>query len=634
MPWNEEKRKCIDTVRHAEYYGLLRTFDDLYERSHNGEVFDDLMGLILSEDNICLAYRNIKTNTGSNTPGTDGLTIEDIGSMPKREVVEFVRYIVRGSAHGYRPKPVRRKDIPKPYDPTKTRPLGIPCIWDRIVQQCIKQVMEPICEAKFSENSYGFRPARSAQNAIHRCELLLQSVKLHYVVEFDIKGFFDNVNHPKLIKQIWALGIRDKELIWIIKRILKAQIKMPDGSMITPDKGTPQGGIISPLLANIVLNELDHWVESQWQAHPVREKYSTRINSTGSVDYGNGYKAMKKTNLKEMYIVRYADDFRIFCRTRQDAERTKIAVTKWIEERLRLEVSPTKTRIVNTRKRYSDFLGIKMRVHMKAHKYVIESHMSDKAIAKVKENLIQQIHFMGHPRHNRERDEIERYNSIVMGVHNYYQMATHISEDCRIFQNITRLRIQNRMNGERGSRISREGRPLTKSEEQKYGNSKQIRYAKASGEPIYPIGYIQHKFPVPIRYGRTIYSAKGREIIHDELEINTVLMGKLRESCNPNMSIEACDNIISRFSAQWGKCAVTGRTFRTVDDIYCHHRRRLKRAKMDKYSNLTLVLPKVHQLIVAVGPAEIQVLKCELKLTPKMLIKLNELRELLKLEAI
>lgn len=162
---------------------------------------------------------------------------------------------------------MRRKEIPKPNG--KTRPLGIPCMWDRLIQQCIKQVLEPICEAKFSENSYGFRPNRSVENAIKATYNRLQISQLHYVIEFDIKGFFDDVNHSKLIKQIWAMGIRDKHLIFILKRILKAPIKMTDGTITYPEKGTPQGGIISPLLANIVLNELDHWVESQWQENPV-----------------------------------------------------------------------------------------------------------------------------------------------------------------------------------------------------------------------------------------------------------------------------------------------------------------------------------------------------------------------------
>lgn len=136
-----------------------------------------------------------------------------------------------------------------------------------------KQVMEPICEAKFSDSSYGFRPNRSVENAIAETHKHLQLSHLHYVVEVDIKGFFDNVNHSKLIRQIWAMGIRDKHLIYLIKQILKAPIRHPDGGTVYPDKGIPQGGIISPLLANIVLNELDKWIESQWLEFPVQRKY-------------------------------------------------------------------------------------------------------------------------------------------------------------------------------------------------------------------------------------------------------------------------------------------------------------------------------------------------------------------------
>ena len=251
MPKDKQRKQySIDTLRHAEYYGMQGVFDDLYARSRKGEVFTNISDIILSRNNILLAYRNLKINSGSNTPGTDGLTINDIGKLSSETVVNKVQYIVQNNQRGYHPRPVRRKEIPKPNG--STRPLGIPCIWDRLIQQCIKQVMEPICEAKFSDNSYGFRPNRSVENAIDRTYRLLQISHLHYVIEFDIKGFFDNVNHSKLIRQIWTMGIQDKHLIYIIKKILKAPIRMPDGSVVLPRKGTPQGGIISPLLANIV----------------------------------------------------------------------------------------------------------------------------------------------------------------------------------------------------------------------------------------------------------------------------------------------------------------------------------------------------------------------------------------------
>ena len=416
MP-KKSKTLCVDDLRHAEYYGMQGTFDELYQKSQNGEVFENLMDLILSRDNILLAYRNIKANKGSYTAGTDKKNITDIGSQTPDDVVKRVRFIVTGSEHGYRPKPVRRKDIPKPNG--KTRPLGIPCIWDRLIQQCIKQIMEPICEAKFCNNSYGFRPNRSVEHAINRTYTMLQMMNLHYVIEFDIKGFFDNVNHSKLIRQIWSLGIHDKTLIFIIKRILTAPIKMPDNTTVLPNKGTPQGGIISPLLANIVLNELDWWIASQWEENPIaisrgRERI---IGKTKVFDKSHGYRIMKNTEMKEMHIIRYADDFRIFCRTKEDAVRTKEAVTAWIEERLKLEVSPEKTRIVNTRKRWSEFLGFKIRVRLKHHKYVVQSAICDKKVEIERAKLVEQAKNIAKPREKKScLSEIQLYNSMVLGM--------------------------------------------------------------------------------------------------------------------------------------------------------------------------------------------------------------------------
>ena len=420
-----------DNLRHAEYYGMQEKFDELYAKSRDGYEFTNLMDDILSEENILLAYRNLKTNKGSETPGTDKVTIAEIGKLPPNEVVEKVRFILTGSQHGYRPKPVRRKDIPRPDG--KLRPLGIPCMWDRLIQQCVKQIMEPICEAKFSNNSYGFRPNRSVENAISSCYKHMQIEHLKYVIEFDIEKFFDNVDHSKLIHQIWAMGIHDKHLIYIIKQMLKAEIRMPDGTSVHPTKGTPQGGIISPILANIVLNELDRWVESQWQDHPLVLKYSHDRTSEGKgLDRGSGYRSARGTKLKTMLIVRYADDFRIFCRNRDEANRILIAVTRWLKERLRLNVSAEKTRVVNLEKEYSEFLGFKMRLRRKRNGWTVESHMSDKAIKNAKTELKEQIKRIIRPANNSEElKEIRLYNSMVMGIQNYYSIATDINLDAQ-----------------------------------------------------------------------------------------------------------------------------------------------------------------------------------------------------------
>ena len=623
MPKTKQE-PSVDSLRHAEYYGMQQTYDDLYAKSKNGELFSKLMDIVLSRENILLAYRNIKANSGSNTPGTDQLTIENIGCLSTEEIVDRVRRIVNGK-RGYWPKPVRRKDIPKPNG--STRPLGIPCIWDRLIQQCIKQVMEPICEAKFSNNSYGFRPGRSVEHAIGRAYQLMQLSHLHYVIEFDIKGFFDNVCHTKLIRQIWAMGIHDKHLIYVVKQILKAPIRMPDGSKEYPQKGTPQGGIISPLLANIVLNELDHWIESQWQEHPVVRKYAILINKNGGENKGAGYHAMKKTGLKEMFIVRYADDFRIFCRTKNAADRTKAAVTQWLMKRLRLEVSEEKTRIINVKRRYSEFLRFKIKVHQKAGKQVVTSHICDKRLQAEREKLIGQVKQIVRPRHGKtELDEIRIYNSMVMGIQEYYKIATAVNLDCRTLNRAIMTVLTSRLKTQTGSRLVKTGRKLTKVEKERYGKSAMIRYVAGSDEPIYPIGYIQHKHAKGYPLGKCYYSPTGRHTVHENLRINVPLMLKLMRQPSFGHNAEYMDNRISLFSAQWGKCAVTGQDFRTMEEIHCHHKIPKEAGGGDEYGKLVLVLEPVHRLVHAKEATVIARYSRLLNLDSKQLGILNKLR--------
>ena len=374
------KRKQL---RYNEYYDMQQIFDDLYNKSKNktNYKFYKLMDIIIKPENIELAYRNIKRNTGSKTKGTDSITIKDLEKLTIDEIVNEVQKRL----YNYSPSKVRRVLIPKPYS-DKQRPLGIPCMWDRLIQQCIKQVLEPICEAKFYNHSYGFRPNRSCQDALARCSHLMQLTNLHYVVDIDIKGFFDNVNHEKLMKQMWSLGIQDKQLLCVIGKMLKAPIDKEG----VPTKGTPQGGILSPLLSNIVLNELDWWIANQWEYMKTDKNYSRIRDNKGTlrIDNSHKYRALKTTKLKEIYIVRYADDFKIFCRNYEMASKVFIATQNWLKERLGLDISPEKSKIVNLKTGYSEFLGIKLKVTPKRNKYVLKSHMSDsrkeKAIKTIK----------------------------------------------------------------------------------------------------------------------------------------------------------------------------------------------------------------------------------------------------------
>ena len=226
-----------DSVRNAMYYGLNPCFDELYRKSKEGCNFVHLIDLIGSKENVMLAYRNIKSNKGSNTPGVDGLTIKDLRMMSVQEIVKLVQDKLRW----YEPKPIRRVEIPKSSDPTKTRPIGIACIVDRLVQQCIRQILEPIAEAKFYKDSFGFRGNKSCKDALAVAEHMMNISGLHFVVDVDIKGYFDNIDHGCLMRQLWKMGIHDRKLLAIINAMLKAPIMLNDHTKIYPERGTPQG---------------------------------------------------------------------------------------------------------------------------------------------------------------------------------------------------------------------------------------------------------------------------------------------------------------------------------------------------------------------------------------------------------
>lgn len=557
-------------LRNLEYYGIQSIFDKLYEQSKNNVVFDSLMNIIGSEENIKLAYRNSKRNHGSNTSGTDNINISDIEKM---SADDYVRVIQRKLAW-YKPKSVKRVEIPKPNG--KTRPLGIPTIVDRLVQQCILQVLEPICEAKFHERSNGFRPNRSAENTLAQCYKMIQIQNLHFVVDIDIKGFFDNVNHSKLIRQMWTLGIRDKKLLCIIKEMLKSPIEMPNGEIVYPKKGTPQGGILSPLLSNIVLNELDWWVSSQWENMPTHTEY--QIVSGNRTNRGNIYRVLKQSRLKEMFIVRYADDFKIFCRKKSDADKIFIAVQLWLKDRLKLEISEEKSKVVNLKKQYSEFLGFKLKAVKKGDKYVVKSHMSDKAVKSATQKLKERIIDLQRPKNLLdEKRMLNLYNSTVWGIHNYYKYATHISFDCGVkIHNTMRIVIENRL----GKRLQKQGSTNNRYILEHYGGSKCMRYLNKF--PLCPISYIQTKAPLYKKKEICKYTKAGREKIHENLKFDITVLLKLMQEKNVNKSIEFMDNRLSLWAAQYGKCAITKKLL-SIDEIHCHHIIPLKNGGDDKY---------------------------------------------------
>jgi group II intron reverse transcriptase/maturase len=331
--------------------GILDMQRKLYVWSRNNpeKVFSDLFNLVCDRRTLMLAWKQLSKNQGSRTPGVDGLTCRKIEDRPGgiANFLEDVREELRKGT--YQPQPVRERLIPKPGKPGKFRPLGIPTIKDRLVQMALKIILEPIFEADFYPTSYGFRRGRSTLDALAMIQRHLMPTRvgdspIEYVIEGDIKGCFDSIDHHKLMQRI-ERRVRDRKVLRLILSFLKAGI-LSEGEIRHPVTGTPQGGVLSPLLANIFLTAIDErykrWTPSPYE-NPLRAA-ERRIRS-------------RKAGIPSLFIVRYADDFVILVTgTEKDAVCEKNALSEFLEEELGLSLSVEKTLVTKAECGF-DFLG-------------------------------------------------------------------------------------------------------------------------------------------------------------------------------------------------------------------------------------------------------------------------------------
>lgn len=597
----------MQALRFWDYYDMTDTFTDLHQRAKNKETFHYLYDTITSRNNILLAYRTIKSNKGSKTPGTDGKTILDIEKRSENELIEEIQRQLKN----YRPKKVRRKLIEK--DNGKMRPLGIPCILDRIIHQCFKQVLEPIAEAHFYNHSYGFRPLRSTHHAMARVQFLVNRSQLHYVVDIDIMGFFDNINHTLLIKQLWNIGIQDRKVLACISKMLKAEI---DGEGV-PRKGSPQGGLLSPLLSNIVLNELDQWVANQWELFPLHKIFKTREGEL---------LAKKRTSLKEGYLVRYADDFKILCRDWKTAEKWFHAVKLFIKQRLKLDVSPEKSKIINLRKNESVFLGFTIRANRKGKKRVAHTFVRTEKIQKIKAEAKKRVEIL---RSSPTAQNALRFNSFVLGLHNYFNRATHVNlAFSRLAYDIGAM-MYNRLKP-----IGKYAHPANPPPTYKKLYSLGFKTFEIAGIHLFPLANVKTRNVINFTQSLTPFTNEGRAQIIKNLQKNIQQeIVLLMESRIPTRSVEYMDNRISRYSMKKGNCEITG-LFLQAQDVHCHHYIPMQFGGTDKFHNLRILHKDVHKLIHIKDKIKIDILKKSLGLTEPMLMKINKYREVCELEQI
>lgn len=330
---------------------------------------EGLLEQILARDNLNRAYKQVKRNKGAG--GIDGMQVDELLPFLRENQKELLQSLRDGK---YRPKPVRRVEIPK--ENGKTRKLGIATVVDRFIQQAICQVLTPIFERQFSDNSYGFRPRRSAHDALKRCQTnITEGYK--YVVDMDLEKYFDTVNQSKLI-QILSETIKDGRVISLIHRFLRAGV-MVGGLFEDSPEGVPQGGPLSPLLGNIKLNECDHELERRGH-----------------------------------HFVRYADDLMIFCKSSKAAERTLDHILPYIEGKLFLKVNREKTQAAYVSK--VKYLGYSFYIYKGEGRLRVHP----KSIRKLKDKIRE---VTGRSNGMGVEARKTRLNQIIRGWVNYFKLA-------------------------------------------------------------------------------------------------------------------------------------------------------------------------------------------------------------------
>jgi len=351
-------------------------------RSSNDCLFEELC----SPELLKKGFVDVRKNRGA--PGIDGITVEEFEYRLEEEIKELNHEL---SGWIYQPKPVRRVEIPKPDG--GTRLLGVPCVRDRVVQAAMRMLLEPILDPRFSNNSYGFRPGRNQAQAIEAAREIAASGK-EYVVDIDLSKFFDRIHHDRLIHRLGE-SITDKRILRLIGLMLRSGV-MKDGLVSPTTEGSVQGGPLSPLLSNVVLDELD-----------------------------------KELERRGLEFCRFADDCNIFVKTRKAAERVMQTVSKFIEKKLKLVVNRDKSRVAPTKG--VKFLG--MTIIKRTIAISIQS--MNRAMQKVKELT---------PRGTNVTLEktIETINSWYMGWSNYYSMTQYPSQLGKIEAHVRR-RLRSRL---------------------------------------------------------------------------------------------------------------------------------------------------------------------------------------------
>lgn len=563
--------------------------------------FKGLVEIMSSEVVIMTAIHNIKANKGSKTPGIDQKIIDK--DYLQKDYYEVVTDI-QNSFTNYKPDMVRRKWIPKPGKQEK-RPLGIPTIKDRIVQECVRLIIEPILEAQFFQHSYGFRPWRDTHMALERVKDQVHRIGYYWIVEGDISRFFDNVNHTILIKKLYHMGIADRRILMIIKEMLKAGIM---DECKKNELGTPQGGIISPILANVYLHQMDKWITREWENKVTQNNYSSKRNQYQSLH--------RYSNLKPAYLIRYADDWILLTDSKEHAEKWKYRISKFLETNLKLKLSDEKTLITNIKEKPIHFVGFTYKVikepsMRKGYKPVVRPQQE--RIDKKLLEIIQDIKMLRLPMTKENLIEsISKINSKIRGIINYYSAANMVYFSlAKYHRRITTVAMNSLR---RKGVIFKPAREVNNLIALHSNYSTWIPAIKLPNEQLIGItspAFCKYQKTYNKNQEETPFSSKGRELhlkrtrkqlslarMEEILQVPEIIKFNKYDKSKEIYNYEYFMNRMYAFNRDKGRCKICGEPIINGDKFHCYHiSTNLPLQQINKVQNLLSTHSKCNKLI-------------------------------------
>lgn len=617
----------IEFFKSADNYGMLKVYEDLYKKSIKNINVKNLIPMIKNIRNMMTAIRYLKSKTTVNIPGIDG---QKFDLLLQSYSYEELHEIICKRIDNYQTDGVKKIYLEKKSGGRQLY-FGYNAI-DKIIHQMIKQILEPYCEGKFFKHSYGFRPTRNMGEALARCHHLVLNAECEYCVNIEIEDFYSNIHHNLLLKQIWNIGIRDKQVLALIRKILKSPV-----DCVIQEKGLIPDCILSPLLSNIVLNEMDQWIAGQWEQfknHTETTKKSDEFfkELRGKRKYLNPeYNPKRKVkdnrkwiwewkSLKIGYLVRYAEDIKIFTQNYKDARKWYFGLKQFIEKRLHLNINEANSKVVNLKKAKCTFQGFDLsitdtkkikkkprsNVKRKSSKTVhqLRVRVSTENIKKMSmeyKRHLKQLESSG----GRDLNDIEALNKRILAWQNYCRYGTYPSKDLDIVYQrcVTKLNKLWKCSQVIKPVAIDEISLVNKSFARRYKNYHGMTWLGANERAIYPIWAVKQKRLAQRKPDISPFIKKDLLTYWKQnLEWDNQRAFKLIQNycCSKWVDAFTYTAVTELFTTQFGKCPVSGLPLELGFEI--HHIIPKSIGGSDEFKNLVMLNPNVHKLIHCKSP--------------------------------